>query len=241
MTAPLFAERQDLLVQRRLESGLPAEPKPLPSARRLAALGALIGASVWGLVLGAWLLAALRHQQVKAELAALQAIPATLNALEKQIPGEKERIQRVEAANDSLVGGLVAASSGSALLTQLSAITPAGIQLKEVNVQDGSKSLSLKGLSLDPMAFRRLNALTLLLGRSSLFVPTSISVVKVIRDEKAAQPVGSNRTSTLPPLSWELSLKLSKLPAPVLLHLLRGLDAQGMAQRLLLLERIGAI
>ena len=39
MRAPLFADSQDLLRQRRLERGLPAEPAPVPSARRLLLLG----------------------------------------------------------------------------------------------------------------------------------------------------------------------------------------------------------
>ena len=241
MKALLFAKSQDLLQQRRLERGLPADPTPIPSATKLMLQGGFLGSLCIGVALGAWLLAVLRHATVRSELAGLQEVPAMLNRLEKEIPVEKAKVKSIESANNSLAAGLVAASSGSALLTQLSAITPLGMQLTEVNVQDDSRSLNLKGLAVDPMAFRKVNALMLLLGRSSLFDSSSVAIVKMIRDDKNAPSSRGGQVPSLPPLGWEMSLKLAKLPPTVLLQLLKGLDADGMAQRLILLQRVGVI
>jgi type IV pilus assembly protein PilN len=241
LNLPIFHGNQDLLRQRRLVRGLPAEPKPLPSASRLLVQGAMLGSICIGIVIGFWLLASLRLSQVRAELRALQSIPRVLNELEKQVPAEKKKLDAIQSANDGLVKGLVAVSSGSALLTQLFMVTPIGVQLTDVSVKDSEKSVSLKGLAVDPMAFRRVNALSLLLARSSLFEPTSVNVVKLTRDEAKASAQKAGEQASLPPIAWELTVKLATIRPVVLLELLKQLGADGMAQRLRMLERAGVL
>jgi len=93
--------------------------------------------------------------------------------------------------------------------------------------------LSLSGLAADPQAFRRVNALSLSLGRSPLFQPGSIKVVKLSRDGMEAKP-GE-------PVAWQLKAGFATLAAAQQLRLLQQLGADGMARRLQILQRAGLL
>ena len=123
----------------------------------------------------------------------------------------------------------MAVSSGSALLAQLAAITPQGVQLTDVQVQNGS--LKLKGVATDPQAFRRVNGLSLLLSESPLFEAKGVKVVKLSRDpaQKGA------------PVEWDLTAAFAAVPAQEQVLLLKQLGAEGMARRLQILEQAGVL
>ncbi len=171
---------------------------------------------------------ALRQQQLTEALAGLRGISAEVELLETRVTKARRAKAQVQRSSEGLAKGLVAVSSGSALLTQLMAVTPEGVQLTEVRAQgDG---LVLKGLALDPQAFRRVNSLSLLLAQSPLVEPRSVKVVQLQRDGDAGSGV-----------NWELSARFGALPAPRMLQVLQALQADGLAKRLRLLQAAGVL
>lgn len=237
MTTAMFENQQDLLRQRRLERGLPAEPPPFQSARRLLTIGGAVGTGLLALVLFSTALIALRHRIVKGEIDRLSAIPIQLQALETQLRNDKGRLDQLTRTNAALANGLVAVSSGSALVSQLAQVTPQGLQFTEVTVT--GQQLALKGKADDPGAFTRVNALSLLLAYAPLFQPDNVKVVKLAREAPVQGPQG--QVLGLPPVAWDLSAGLASLRPPELLPVLRKLGADGMARRLQDLERMGVL
>lgn len=230
MNRPAWLERDwDLLRQRRLERGLPPAAEPLQPARSLLVRGVALGGGVLVAVFGIWGGLLWRQAQLNQQLEGLRGIPVQVQALEGQALGQRRRLSTIQRSNEGLAKGLVAVSSGSALLAQLTQITPQGVQLTDVQVQAGS--LKLKGVAADPQAFRRVNGLSLLLAESPLFQPKSVKVVKLSRE--ASKPAA--------PVDWDLTAAFATLPAPQQLRLLQSLGAEGLAKRLQILERAGVL
>lgn len=227
----------DLLRQRRLVRGLPADPGRCGPARPLLLQGGAIGAGLVVLVLVASAFAGLRDRQISAQLDALNALPAQSQGLERQLRLDQLRLRRQNEANASLARGLASLSSGSALLSQLAAVTPQGVQITEVAVN--GQTLTLKGRAADPAPFVRVNALSLALAQAPLFQPD----VKVIQLSRPAPPAraGARPASAAPQLEWTLRLSLAPLPPARQLPLLQRLGADGMAVRLQELQRLGVL
>ena len=226
MTGQLFTDPQDLLRQRRLERGLPAEPAPIPAARPLLLLGSAIGAAALLLVVISWGLILLRTRAVAAEVERLNAVPGQLQSLEGRLRADKAQLDQQTRINETLAGGLVAVSSGSALVSQLAQLTPQGVQILEATVS--GQSLSLKGRADEPGAFTRINALSLLLSYAPLFKPDEVRVIKLTREGPSA-------------VSWEITAGLASLKPAQQLPLLRRLGADGMVTRLQDLARTGVL
>lgn len=226
MTVPLFADKQDLLRQRRLERGLPAEQQAPPSARSLLLLGGSISLGLLALVLGSWSLISLRDRLVVNQIASMNAIPAQLQALEAELRSSKATFDQLSASNAAIAQGLVAVSSGSALITQLAQLAPDGLQITEATV--AGPSLSLKGRVDDPGAFTRVNALSLLLAYAPLFKADQVKVVKLTREAPSK-------------VLWDLGAGFASLKFSEQLPLLRKLGADGMSKRLQELVRLGVL
>jgi len=219
----------DLLRQRRLERGLAPAAEPFQSARILLLRGAALGGGSLVVLLGVWGLLLWRQAQLNQQLEGLRGIPIQVQALENQALAQRRLFSVIQRSNEGLAEGLVAVSSGSALLAQLTAITPQGLQLTDVQVQAGR--VKLKGVAGDPQAFRRVNGFSLLLANSPLFRPKAVEVVQLSRDP--SQPAAQ--------VDWELTAAFATLPAPQQLRLLQALGAEGLAKRLLILERAGVL
>jgi type IV pilus assembly protein PilN len=230
MSTPSWLESDgDLLRQRRLERGLPAAAEPLVPARALLLRGAALGGGLVVAVVVLWVGARWRQAQLEQQLQGLRGIPAQVQAFEARALAQRRRLSTIQRSNEGLAKGLVAVSSGSALVAQLAAITPQGVQLTDVQVQSGS--LKLKGVAADPQAFRRVNALTLLLAESPLFEAKGVKVVKLSRD--AAKPAA--------PVEWDLTAAFATLPPNQQVRLLQKLGAEGLARRLQILEQAGVL
>jgi type IV pilus assembly protein PilN len=233
-----LASDWDLLKQRRLERGLPAAGPPLTPARPLLLQGSALGGGLLLAVLLGWGWVGLRQGQVARQLEGLRGIPVQLQRMEAQALQRRRQVSSVQRSNEALAKALVAVSSGSALLAQLAAITPQGVQLTDAAVQ--GSTLSLKGLAVDPQAFRRVNALSLLLGGSPLVQPASVRVVKLSR-EQSSGAAAAKPAAGAGPVAWELSAGFATLPAARQLAVLQQLGAEGMARRLQILERAGVL
>ena len=226
MSAPdRFAAAVDLLEERRRLRGLPP-PEPLP-ARPLLLRGVALGGVPLLLALLLGLAVQWRQQQVAVELEGLRAIPQRVQRLEGQILAARRQWRRFQRSSEGLARGVVAVQSGSALLTQLAAITPLGVQLADLRVQ--GDQLLLKGVAVDPQAFRRVNGLSLLLERSPLVQSEGVQVVKLSREQPSS------------PLAWELTARFASLRPAEQLQVLQRLQAAGLVRRLQLLQRAGVL
>jgi len=238
-SSPWWLDRQDLLRQRRLERGLPPHAAALPAARRLLLQGSSLGLALVLLVLLQWLVLLWWGQQREQGLARLSGVPASLQSLEGRLRLERSQLKQVEDRNAALARGLVAATSGSELLTQLAAITPEGVQLSELSVS--GETLHLKGLAVDPGAFARVNALGLLLGESPLIQASAVKVIKLSREAPPAAAGPASGRPALDPVRWELSAGLAHLNPAQQLAALQRLGADGLARRLQTLSSLGLL
>lgn len=235
-TAPL-----DLLRELRRAQGLPDPADERLASRLLVLKGALIGAA---LLSGAVVITALlfvRQQMLTSELDRLALVEAQVEAAQSRLSSARGNLKTVKQANQALVEGLVNARSGSALMRDVQRRVPQGVQLTSVAVAPGGTSLRLVGSAADPLAFERINALQIELGRSPLLDASSITLRKAARGgEKKATP----GTAALPPalVGFEFSAKFRPQLAPAAeLLLLQELGAGGMARRLQRLQAEGLL
>jgi type IV pilus assembly protein PilN len=230
-----FAPGLDLLRERRRELGQEPITVALADRRRLLTQGTLVGAIVFGVVLGLISLVYLRHQMVKSQMGQLTQVEAQSTQLQQEMGASKARLERITTINRQLVGALIGVRSSSALMTELQLRIPAGIQLLEANAS--GPALVLRGQTFDPNAFERINALQLELKKSPLFDPGAITLSKVERKPpETAQPAGVK-----PPVGFELTATFAQLGPSQQLQLLRQLGAGGLARRLELLQREGLL
>ena len=218
----------DLLQQRRRVSGSPGQKGPLLPARRLLLQGSALGGCALLLMLLLFAVISWRQQQLSSAAVRLAGVKTQFEALESRINQVRRAKTQLKRSSEGLAKGLVAATSGSALVTQLSAVTPSGIQLTEV--RSSGKTLVLKGVSVDPEAFRRVNGLVVLLSQAPLFDPESVQVVKLQRDNSSQGPV-----------EWELSARFAELSPDQELAVLQSLQANGLVRRLGLLRVDGVL
>jgi len=219
----------DLLEERRPELGLPA-PTPVRRASRSLLLqgagwgGGVVLLALFGLGGMAWW----EGQQAQ-QLEALLPVEQQVLATEGKLRRLKARTATLVKDNKKIAKQLVAVRSGSALLEQLRRITPQGIQLKDLTVNDNAIKLSgaVQGGGR-PGPLERINALVLVLGELPQTQADGVKVVKVTRaDQGDAATVNFSLTWALDP-----AVKPS-------LQQLQDLGAEGMAERLRLLEREG--
>ncbi|MGB7563453.1 MAG: PilN domain-containing protein [Prochlorococcaceae cyanobacterium] len=225
----------DLLRQRRVELGLPEQPAAPTDSSRLLLMGSLAGAAFVLLSLLVWLGFRFRLQALETEAASLADVPVQLKSLQGEFAASNGRVIKLKAVNKGLADGLVSVRSGSALLRQLSLITPAGVQLTSGDVQ--GNTLTLKGLAADPQAFRRINALQLQLANSPLFDPLSAEVVKVSREPAKSPAQAQPGATPATQVTFELTVEFSPAAQSASLAELQRLGAEGMAQRLRVLRR----
>lgn len=225
----------DLLRERRQEVGIDTMSSLLGCRRRLVRRGALIGA---GLVGGMALLCGaltLRHQAIREALARLAPMEAEVKALSEQNGQREAAVGKRSATNRELASALTTARTSSALLTELQLRTPDGVRLSSAVVT--GPSLVLKGQSLDPQAFTRINALQLELKRSPLLDPQGITLVKSERTQAATD----GQAPGLVPVNFEINGPFAVLAGQRQLAVLRQLGSEGMARRLQLLQSEGLL
>lgn len=225
----------DLLKERRLELGLPAEPPRSPEPQRLLLIGSAIGVAIVLASLAATSLLKWQVFLLEQDLARLAPGRDQVERLEAELSAGQASLERKSKGNAELVSALVAVRSGSALLSDLAGRTPAGLQL--VSLQVGQDDLQLKGRSADPGAFERINALVLSLKSSPLLDPAGVTLNRAIRQKNASGKGAEGRL-----VDFEISAALRPPAASsAQLKLLQELGAAGMARRLELLQQEGLL
>ena len=218
----------DLLQERRIELGLPAQPAPFVPTRLLLRRGALLGgvALLVSLVLTAvlnW-----RGQQQQQQLEALAPTAQRLTTAETQLRRLSRKTAAVNKETIRTAQQLVAFPGGSPLLEQLRRVTPIGVQLQELSV--GEAQIQLSGrvqIGDNPGPLERINALALSLSQLPITREEGVKVVKITREDGDDPAVSFS-------VEWALNPKVR-----LSLIQLQELGAIGLAERYRLIEQRG--
>ena len=162
-------------------------------------------------------------QQLQVEVDALQPVEKRVGDAKARLRAMRSRRSTLEQQTQSIAEQLVAVRSGSALLEQLRQVTPQGVRL--VSVDSNPSKLLIKGESQGTDAFQRINALDLNLEALPGMLLDGTTVVKAQADKQGR-------------IAFSLEAKLDPAMKPTPEHL-RGLGAEGLAQRLELLQGEG--
>ncbi len=218
----------DLLRERRIELGLPAQSVPFVPARLLLRRGALLGGAA--LLISLVLTAVLnwRGQQQQQQLESLAPLAQRLTAAEAQMRRLRTKSAAVNKETIRIAQQLVAFPGGSPLLEQLRRVTPVGVQLQELSV--GEAQIQLSGrvqIGENPGPLERINALALSLSQLPITREQGVKVMKITREE------GDDPAVTFS-LEWELNPKVR-----LSLIQLQELGSIGLVERYRLLEQQG--
>lgn len=218
----------DLLRERRLELGLPQQVPPLMPKEPLLLRGALLGGAAVGVALAfvvglGWIEAAQRR-----ELETLLPFERQVRLLEGQIKANRGKLSSLKKDTLQIAEQLVAVPAGSPLLEQLRRVTPAGIQLEDVSVQNDRIKVSGKAaVGTTPGPLERINALAITLARLPISKTDAVKVLKLTREDGDSPVVNFS-------LDWELDPK-----AGPSIQQLKALGAEGLAERYRLLQQQG--
>ena len=218
----------DLLRERRIELGLPAQPAPFVPARLLLRRGALLGGAA--LLISLVLTAVLnwRGQQQQQQLESLAPLAQRLTAAEAQMRRLRTKSAAVNKETIRIAQQLVAFPGGSPLLEQLRRVTPVGVQLQELSV--GAAQIQLSGrvqIGDNPGPLERINAFALSLSQLPITREQGVKVMKITRED------GDDPAVTFS-MEWALNPKVR-----LSLVQLQELGAIGLAERYRLIEQRG--
>ena len=218
----------DLLRERRIELGLPAQSVPFVSVRLLLRRGALLGGAA--LLVSLVLTAVLnwRGQQQQQQLESLAPLAQRLTAAEAQMRRLRTKTSAVKKDTTRIAQQLVAFPGGSPLLEQLRRVTPVGVQLQELSV--GAAQIQLSGrvqIGDTPGPLERINAFALSLSQLPITREQGVKVMKITRED------GDDPAVTFS-VKWALNPKMR-----LSLIQLQELGAIGLAERYRLIEQRG--
>ena len=218
----------DLLRERRIELGLPAQPAPFVPAHLLLRRGALLGGAA--LLIGVVLTAALnwQGQQQQQQLESLAPLAQRLTAAQAQLRRLRTKTTAVNKDTIRIAQQLVAFPGGSPLLEQLRRVTPVGVQLQELSV--GQAQIQLSGrvqIGENPGPLERINALALSLSQLPITREQGVKVMKITRED------GDDPAVTFS-VEWALNPKVR-----LSLIQLQELGAIGLSERYRLIEQRG--
>ena len=238
MSSPSMISQFDLLREKRQELNLPEPAEASIQGRRLLVQGVVIGAALVGVSLGVAVLVFLRALMVSSAIEGLGTVEAEVQLFETQLSASRTKLNGVTKANQDLVKGLLSVRSGSAVLRDLQMRVPEGIQLTSAAEEDSG--YRLKGLSRDPQAFARINALQLQLKRSPLLDPNSITLVKASREAAVASTPQAQ--SVVAPVNFEIQVNFRPALTPLAeKQILTQLGSDGLVRRLDLLQKEGLL
>ncbi|MDB4335993.1 PilN domain-containing protein [Synechococcus sp. AH-603-M21] len=217
----------DLLRERRIELGLPAQPDPFVPARLLLRRGALLGGAA--LLISLVLTAVLNWRgQQQQQLESLAPLEQRLMAAETKLRRLRTNTAAVKKETIRIAQQLVAFPGGSPLLEQLRRVTPVGVQLQELSV--GEAQIQLSGrvqIGENPGPLERINAFALSLSQLPMTREQGVKVMKITRED------GDDPAVTFS-MEWALNPKVR-----LSLVQLQELGAIGLAERYRLIEQRG--
>jgi len=259
MSSTPMASQFDLLREKRQELNLPEPAEASIQGRRWLVQGVVIGAALVGVSLGVAVLVFLRGLMVSSAIEGLGTVEAEVQLFETQLNVSRAKLKGVDKANQDLVKGLLAVRSGSAVLRDLQMRVPEKMQLMSA-VVEGS-GYRLMGVINDSLAFKSFNALEILLRRSPLLDPNTVSVVKACRREITKEPLSclyekeppislafpssparKPPVQLAPEISFEIFVKFRPAISPLAeKQILTQLGSEGLVRRLDLLQKEGLL
>ena len=227
----------DLLRDRRRLAGIP-EPVIVPAAS-VVRQGAWYGLIPIALVILGCALLVLRYAWLQQQQAVLLPQAEQSDQLLARINGGASALRRLQKSNQSLSTALLNIKTGSAFLSEVSRIVPAGVQLK--SLEDQGDSLLVSGLAFQPDGLAVLNGMQIRMAKSLFFQPDSVVLLKATEqktDTSVAQVLASvglgsdPSTSAAPtPIAFEIRASFSAEMAAKVIPQLRELGAFGAARR----------
>lgn len=230
----------DLLQRRRQQLGLQA-PKPV-QAKPLLIRGGLVGGACLLLAVLLYAGALLYRQMLEGQQARLAPIAAEFDQAQARLGRANAEHQALEASNQKLATAIAGVRSGSALLTELAALVPRGMQFTKLKVL--TDQVELQGLVNQPMGLALINGLQLQLSGSPFFLADKVALVKASEQAAAATPTpGANAASAAPltQLSFELKAPFANDDARLTRNRLLTLGSVGLAKRIQLLRGEGLL
>ena len=238
MSSTPMVSQFDLLREKRQELNLPDPAEASIQVRRWLVKGVVIGAAMVGVTLGVAGLVFWRAWMVSSATEGLGTVKAEVQLFETQLNASRTKLQEADKDNQDLVKGLLAVRSGSAVLRDLQMRVPEGIQLTSA-AEEGT-GYRLKGLSRDPQAFARINALQLQLKRSPLLDPNAITLVKASRELATVDTPQAQ--SVVAPVNFEIQVNFRPKISPLAeKQILTQLGSEGLVRRLDLLQKEGLL
>ena len=218
----------DLLRERRIELGLPAQSVPFVPARLLLRRGALLGGAALFISLVLTAVLNWRGQQQQQQLESLAPLAQRLTAAEAQMRRLRTKTAAVNKETIRIAQQLVAFPGGSPLLEQLRRVTPVGVQLQELSVGEAQIQLSGRAqIGETPGPLERINAFALSLSQLPMTREQGVKVMKITRED------GDDPAVTFS-MEWALNPKVR-----LSLVQLQELGAIGLAERYRLIEQRG--
>ena len=214
----------ELLAKRREQLGL-ARPKPI-LVRKLLLRGTWIGSVLPSLLLLVGLVLLIQDRFLIRQQEQLTPLANQYDAVEQQITELVGQIDAAKKLNQSIAVAMADVRSSSALLGELTRLTPREMTLESVKAE--GNQLSLEGDALQPNGLRMINALLLRLAQSSFFD------AKQVRLDKAE--VQSAGEGMAPQMSFSLVAPFREEAASATRSRLAVLGAVGLAKRVKLLE-----
>ena len=220
----------DLLRERRLELGVPDHASPWQPMRPLLLRGAWIGGVALLLSVGAIVVMGRIESQQQQQLQALLSFEQRVKSAEGRLSKAKQQLVRVRQDNQHITEQLLAVPAGSSLLEQFSRVTPMGIQLEDVSVQNDQIIVSGRvGLGGKPGPLERINALVLTLQSLPISRSNGVKVLKVNLDDGEEASVRFSLDWLLDPQAQPSIQQLQQLGATGLVQRYRLLEQQGVA------------
>ena len=220
----------DLLRERRLELGFPNDSGPWQPARPLLLRGALIGGVALLVSLGSIVVIGRIESQQQQQLQVLSPFEQRVTSAQGRLRTAKQQLATLRQNNQQITEQLLAVPAGSPLLEQLRRVTPTGIQLEDVSVQNDQIIVSGRvGLGGKPGPLERINALVLTLQSLPISRSNGVKVLKVNLDDGEEASVRFSLDWLLDPQAQPSIQQLQQLGATGLVQRYRLLEQQGVA------------
>lgn len=220
----------DLLRERRSELGLPDDSGPSKPAGPLLLRGFLIAGAALLFSVGSIVVMGRIETQQQQQLQTLLPFEQRVRSIEGRLRTVKQRLAKVRQDNLLITEQLVNGQAGSPLLEQLSRVTPEGMQLQDVAVENDQIKISGRvGLGGRPGPLERVNAFVLSLQRLSISRRNGVKVLKLSRDDGETPSVNFSLDWSLDPMARPSVQQLQQLGASGLVKRYRLLEQQGVS------------
>ncbi len=202
-------------------------------ARALLWRGGLIGGGLVLAVLITCLAAFLYGRWVDDRQLQLAPVVADYDNIQTLLIKGNQELQFLQKGNKTLAEGIAGLRSGSALLAELSRLTPLAIQLTNLRVLPNK--LELSGVTNQPKGLSVVNAFQLQLDSSPFFQPDGVNLIQALEITRTTSSAES-RNSVVSPfkvLDFELTADFAADAAETLTSKrLKALGSRGLAERL---------